>query len=94
MIETGQIIKNLIPSESVTITKVQKMGSMYSLSYTGINSKKANQKIINEETFQKLEILTKEGSFNFTGNPVKFSLFAEAERINSAYQFDPLFAVN
>jgi hypothetical protein len=34
------------------------------------------------------------GSFNFSGDPKRFSLFAEAERINTAYQFDPLFAVN
>ncbi len=34
------------------------------------------------------------GQFNFKGNPEKFVLFAEAERINSAYQFDPLFAIN
>jgi superfamily II DNA or RNA helicase len=94
MIEPGQIIKNLIPSESVTISKVQKLGNMYSITYSGINSNKVNTKVIDENTFQNLEVLTSEGSFNFTGNPVRFSLFAEAERINSAYQFDPLFAVN
>ena len=41
-----------------------------------------------------LEIVGKEGSVNFTGDPEKFVLFAEAERIHSAYQFDPLFAIN
>jgi hypothetical protein len=39
-------------------------------------------------------MLTEQGTFNFQGDPTKFALFAEAERINSAYQFDPLFAVN
>src|SRR5690625_3424767 len=34
------------------------------------------------------------GSFNFSGDPVKFALYTEAERIRSAFQFDPLFAVN
>ncbi|MBZ4676293.1 MAG: helicase [Anaerophaga sp.] len=94
MIEPGQIVKNLIPTESVIVTKVQRLGKMYSLTYNGINSHKVNTKVVDESTFQNLEILTSVGSFNFTGDPVRFSLFAETERIHSAYQFDPLFAVN
>lgn len=93
-LSSGEIVKNLIPSESVTINKVQKLGSMYSVTYTGINTKKVNTKVIDENTYENLEVLTLEGSFNFTGDPVRFLLYAEAERISSAYQFDPLFAVN
>ncbi len=93
-IQQGQVVKNLIPTEAVTINPVQRLGAMFSVKFTGINSNKANTKVITEADFQKLEVLTEEGSFNFTGDPVRFSLFAEAERINSAYQFDPLFAVN
>jgi superfamily II DNA or RNA helicase len=94
MVDKGQIVKNLIPSEPVTINKVQKLGSMVSLSFTGVNTNRANTKVITLTEYDLLEILTEEGSFNFSGDPVKFALFAEAERINSAYQFDPLFAVN
>jgi len=93
-LSSGEIVKNLIPSESVTINKVQKLGSMYSVTYTGINTKMVNTKVIDENTYENLEVLTLEGSFNFTGDPIRFLLYAEAERINSAYQFDPLFAVN
>ncbi|MEI6141141.1 MAG: DEAD/DEAH box helicase [Mariniphaga sp.] len=50
--------------------------------------------MLSTNAFEQLEVLTQEGSFNFKGDPVRFALFAEAERINSAYQFDPLFAVN
>ena len=39
-------------------------------------------------------VLAVEGAFSFTGDPVGFTLFAEAEGIHSAYQFDPFFAVN
>ena len=39
-------------------------------------------------------MLAGEGTFNFKVDPTRFSLFAEAERINPAYQFDPFFAVN
>jgi hypothetical protein len=94
MIEKGQIIKNLIPSEPVVINKVQPLGSMVSLSFTGVNTDRANTKVVSLSEYELLEVLTEEGSFNFKGDPVKFALFAEAERINSAYQFDPLFAVN
>lgn len=51
-------------------------------------------KVISKEQFDSLEVLSQEGTFNFKGDPTRFGLFAEAERINSAYQFDPLFAVN
>lgn len=93
-IQTGQIVKNLIPSESVTINQIQPLGKMVSIKYTGVNSNRANSIVISKENFDSLEILTQEGEFNFKGDPTKFALFAEAERINSAYQFDPLFAVN
>lgn len=94
MVTQGQIVKNLIPSEPVIINKVQNLGSMISLSFTGVNTNRANTKVVTLDEYEQLEILTEEGSFNFKGDPVKFALFAEAERINSAYQFDPLFAVN
>lgn len=93
-IQTGQIVKNLIPSEAVTIDKIQPLGNMVSLKFTGVNSNRANSKVISIEDFDQLEMLTETGTFNFKGDPARFALFAEAERINSAYQFDPLFAVN
>jgi hypothetical protein len=93
-LEPGQIIKNLIPAEPVTIIKVQPLGASLSITYTGVNSNRTSSKVISQSDLAHLELLTTEGSFNFQGDPVKFALFAEAERINSAYQFDPLFAVN
>ena len=67
---------------------------MISLAYTGVNSNISSNKVIPREQFEKLEVVTSQGIFNFTGDPKRFALFAEAERINSAYPFDPLFAVN
>ena len=64
---------------------------MVSLGFTGVTTNMANNKVVTREVFENLEILTSKGDFNFTGDPRRFSLFAEAERINSAYQFDPLF---
>lgn len=93
-VEQGQIVKNLIPAEPVIVNHIQPLRDMVSIKYTGVNSNKSNSKVVTAEEFSKLEVLTAEGSFNFKGDPNRFALFAEAERINTAYQFDPLFAVN
>lgn len=93
-LEVGQIVKNLVPSEPVIINQILQLGTMVSIKFTGVNSNIANSKVITTEQFNNLEVLATEGTFNFSGNPKNFVLFAEAERINSAYQFDPLFAVN
>ena len=82
MIEVGNIIKNLIPTEAVVVNKIQKLGTMYSLKFTGVNTNKSSSKVITEEQFSSLEVLTSDGEFNFKGDPYKFVLFAEAERIN------------
>ena len=94
MIEVGSIINNLNPSEAVIIDKIRPLGSKYSLSFTGVNSHKKMSKILDKEQMESLEVVASEGEFNFKGDPEKFVLFAEAERITSAYQFDPLFAIN
>ena len=93
-IEVGSIVSGLMPAESVEITKIQALGSKYSLSYTGVNTHRAGSKIMTLEQIDALDVLTAEGEFNFKGDPERFVLYAEAERIKSAYQFDPLFAIN
>lgn len=94
LIQQGQIVGKLIPNELAEITKVQNLGSRISLNYIGKNTNKSGNRTITVEEAEALEIHTTDGTFNFKGDPTKFALFAEAERINSAYQFDPLFAVN
>ena len=94
MIKEGDIVKNLIPTESVVIDKIRKLGAKFSLNFTGINTNKRDSRILDEQQIEALEVQTAEGEFNFKGDPEKFVLYAEAERINSAYQFDPLFAIN
>lgn len=93
-IKQGDIVKNLIPEEPVTIYQIQPLGSKVSLTYVGVNTNNSSSRIISKEELEALEVLTSGGIFNFSGDPTRFALFAEAERIHSAYQFDPLFAVN
>src|SRR5690554_6155148 len=94
MVKPNHIVKNLIDLEPVLVIKIQKFGPMTSIDFIGVNSNKSGNKVITDIEVEKLEIVTSDGSFNFTGDPEKFKLFTEAERINTAYQFDPLFAVN
>ncbi|MFO0385135.1 MAG: DEAD/DEAH box helicase, partial [Flavobacteriales bacterium] len=90
----GKVVRDLIAAEPVEVTRVQIMGNMTAVHYTGVNSRKSSSKVIPTSQLRELDVVTSRGSFNFEGDPVRFKLFAEAERINSAYQFDPLFAVN
>ncbi|PRY22290.1 SNF2 domain-containing protein [Spirosoma oryzae] len=94
LLQPGQIISNLIPGEPVVLTQVQPRGQRIALHYTGKHTGLASTVVITQQQAQELTVLAEEGLFSFDGDPVGFSLFAEAERIYSAYQFDPLFAVN
>ena len=95
MLEVGSIVNGLVPSEPVEITGVSPYphGKFY-VKWTGKISHKAMSRMLTQAQIDALEIVAKEGSVNFKGDPEKFVLFAEAERIHSAYQFDPLFAIN
>ncbi len=93
-IKNGDIVSGIILNELAQINGIQNLGNKVSLSFIGKNSNRYNTKVVTKEEFNLMEAVGVEGKFNFTGDPVKFALFAEAERINSAYQFDPLFAVN
>ncbi len=93
-LQPGQIVKNLIASEPVVILDIRPMSSMFSIRYTGVNTNQVNSKVVSQATLDTLEVVAAAGNFHFKGDAEQFSLFAEAERINSAYQFDPLFAVN
>lgn len=95
MLEVGSIVNGLSPSEPVEITGISQYphGRFY-VKWVGKNSSKSKSRMLTQAEIDALEIVAKEGSVNFTGDPEKFVLFAEAERIHSAYQFDPLFAIN
>ena len=91
---TGNIVKNLIPSEPVEIKSIQDFGSDVSIEYTGVITRQNGDVIKPKSELENLELISQKGSFDFTGDPEKFTLYTEAERIKSAFQFDPLFAVN
>lgn len=94
ILESGNIVEGILPNEAVIIDKVKDIGGRLTITFIGSKSQKRDSRIVTIEQAQKYNILTNEGEFNFSGDAHRFKLYAEAERINSAYQFDPLFAIN
>lgn len=94
MAKENEIVKNLIPSEPVKIIGIKSLSDKKSITYVGVNSGKSGNQVVSQSKFDSLEIISTDGTFNFSGNPQKYLACTEAERIASAYQFDPLFAVN
>ena len=90
----GKVVKGILPNEPVKIENVRTFGSSIAIDYVGVNSKKADNMILDASKLDELVIVSEDGAFSFNGDPERFKLYAEAERIHSAYQFDPLFAVN
>src|SRR5690625_2383852 len=89
-LKAGQIVKNLVETEPVEIRKIMDFGDDLSIEYTGINTQENGDVIKPKSELKNLEFVSDKGSFNFSGDPVKFALYTEAERIRSAFQFDPL----
>ncbi len=90
----GSIVKGLEKDELSIITKLQPLGSSFSVEYSNLKTRNNSSKVLSTSQLESIDVIGREGEFNFKGDPEKFKLFAEAERINSAYQFDPLYAVN
>ena len=95
MVEVGSIVNGIVPNEPVEIISIKEYGhGNHYLKWTGKNTGKVGQRMFTPNQLDSLEIVAKEGLANFSGDPEKFVMYAEAERIRSAYQFDPLFAIN
>ena len=73
----NQIVKNLSPSEPVVINQIQNLGKIMSVSFTGVATNLSSNKIISLEMSEKLEVLTSQDKFNFTGDAKRFGLFAK-----------------
>ena len=94
MIKEGDIVRNLVADEAVTIENLKPLGRKWSVRYTGVVSKRGGNVIIDSSRLDALVAVATVGETNFTGDAERFLLYAEGERIRCAYQFDPLFAIN
>ena len=93
VINNGDIVSGLDQSELVEISHISPFGNKYLVKGITLQTKREIKRPLAQE---ELSLLRKVRGVlcTYDGEPDKFLLGAEAERIKIAYQFDPLFAVN
>jgi superfamily II DNA or RNA helicase len=93
-IAAGDIVAGLEPDEHVEVTKVTPFaGGRTLVEGVGVTSRRVIRRPLGAEELARLNKI-RGSSFSYDGNARAFLLGVEAHRIKTAYQFDPLFAVN
>jgi hypothetical protein len=95
-LEAGDVVSGLEPGELVEITRLSPFGdSGERMLVEGVTAE-TGRLIKRPLTVGELAALTKirGRTHTFAGDPERFLLGTEAQRIRIAHQFDPLFAVN
>lgn len=93
MFEAGDIVIGLEPEEHVEIRRIAPFGNKTLVEGVTINTRREIRRPLTDQ--QLIQLTKVRGSdYTFTGSAESFLLGVEAQRIQIAYQFDPLFAVN
>lgn len=90
---SGDVISGLEPSEMVEVERITPYGKKVLINGLGVQSRKKVERLLSENELSGL-VKVRGEEYSFDGDPEKFLLGTEAERIRIAHQFDPLFAVN
>ena len=91
--EAGDIVAGLEPDDHVEIRRVAPFGNKTLIEgVTVITRREIRRPLTGEELGRLTKVRGTE--YSFSGNAGAFLLGVEAQRIQIAYQFDPLFAVN
>jgi len=87
-------LNGVLPSRSVTVVQSKWYGSdAIELTYKDVDGRLANQLLYRSDE-DRLEILSQEKPWSFTGDGNLFRLVAEAQRIRLAHLYDPVLAVH
>src|SRR6476646_7550146 len=92
LIKPGAIVEGLSLPEPVRITSCQPMGDSIKIEGEGLQSKKYHQIIMDSNQLEQLTISPIAELFD--GDPVKFRLGVEAQRLALAYEYDPYFSLS
>src|ERR1043165_5187359 len=92
-ITPGDFVAGLEPDEHVEVSKVNSFGTKTLVEGVGVTSRRFIRRPLGNEELARLTKI-RGSSFTYDGNARAFLLGVEAHRIKTAYQFDPLFAVN
>ena len=93
-INSGDIIRGIVPGNDVTIVSVRIIGNnVADISYRDQSGNISSQ-LLYQSQENNLELVSDYRPFSFTGDGSDFRLAAEAYRIGLAHLFDPLLAVS
>ncbi len=89
------VVEGPLWPEPVRILTVEQFGSMLQVDAVGSRSRQFYPGVIVTETqVGALKIISSATGMDFSGDATEFHLAIEAQRIQLAYEYDPLFAVN
>jgi superfamily II DNA or RNA helicase len=89
----GDVVAGLEPDEHVELSKITAFGPKTLMEGVGVTSRRLIKRPLSSEELARLTRI-RGASFSYDGDAKSFLLGVEANRIKTAYQFDPLFAVN
>ena len=89
----GDVVAGLEPDEHVELSKITAFGPKTLMEGIGLTSRRLIRRPLDSEELARLTRI-RGASFSYDGEAKTFLLGVEANRIKTAYQFDPLFAVN
>lgn len=92
-LNAGDIVAGLEPDEHVEIRRVAPFGSKLLVEGIGTLSRREVRRPLSADELARLTKI-RGTDYTYDGAADAFLLGAEAQRIRTAYQFDPLFAVN
>lgn len=93
-LKTDDIVEGLAPDQQVRLISVRQMAGNFALEGIGMTTNSRFSRVLTAAQAAELTIVGQKGKVNFDGDPTGFKLWIEARRIQTAFQFDPLFAVN
>jgi len=89
----GDIVAGLEPDDHVEIRRVAPFGNKTLIEGVTVTSRREIRRPLSAEELTRL-IKVRGSEYTFDGEPNAFMLGVEAQRIQIAHQYDPLFAVN
>lgn len=91
-IERGAVLEGAILPEPVRVVLVERLGDRLRVGAEGLRSGRYHQVLLDEGHLREIRISPAEGAYD--GNPLKFRLGIEAQRLALAYEYDPYFSLS
>jgi len=91
-LEAGAVIEGVILSEPVRVVLAEEVGDRLRIGGQGLRTGRYHQLLLARDQLGEIRVAPAEGTFD--GNPVRFKLGVEAQRLALAYEYDPYFSLS